>query len=272
MHANPAPWHRQLEARLEARCVMRASRVVHVSEQSRDVLRARYPSLHDRFEAISNGFDPADLADLPARRPSRADGPVRFLYAGSLRGTQVVGEFLDVFGELANREPGRLRLDLLGPIGSRFRSLAISAIRTESIGIGGPVSHAHALHAMADADVLVVFTGGGGAGADTMTGKLYECLGVRRPILLVGPDGPAAELVRSSGAGVVADPHDRSALRSAIERAAVLGRADSFTGAREEVLRAFDRRHLAERWSALLSQVVAAGPIRDQARRSAALR
>ena len=261
MHANPAPWHRPIERRLEARCVQHASRVVHASEMECEVLRGRYPRLHG-FEAIDNGFDPADLAGLPARVPAAPGDPVRFLYAGSLRGPQDVGAFLEVFGDMAKHEPGRLRLDLLGPIGPRFRSLATTAIGGNAVGISDAVPHAEALRAMSAADVLLVFTGGGGIGVNTMTGKLYECIALRRPIMLIGPEGPAADLVRSSGAGVVADPDDAPGLRAAIQRAAELARDPSFTGAPDQVLARFDRRRLAERWSALLAEVVAAGPVR----------
>ncbi len=262
MHANPAPWHRPIERRLEARCVTHASRVVHASERACEVLQARYPRIRHRFEAIDNGFDPADLAELPARRPAAPGDQVRFLYAGSLRGTQDVGAFLEVFGGLAKQEPGRLRLDLLGPIGPTFRSLATSAIGGDTIGISDPVPHADALLAMARADVLLVFTGGGGIGVNTMTGKLYEDMALRRPIMLVGPEGPAADLVRSSGVGVVAYPDDMPGLRAAIHRAAELARDPSFSGASDEVLARFDRRRLAERWSALLAEVMAAAPVR----------
>ncbi len=111
---------------------------------------------------------------------------------------------------------------------------------------------------MAEADVLLVFTVGLGIGVNTMTGKVYECMALRRPILLVGPEGPAAELVGASGAGLVADPFDRPGLEAAIKGAVELARDPSFTGASDEVLARFDRRHLAERWSALLTEVVEA--------------
>jgi glycosyltransferase involved in cell wall biosynthesis len=210
MHVNPAPWHRPIEWRLERRCVGRAAGVVHVSEQSRAVLQARYPSRAGRFWAITNGFDAADLVELPERRAVAPDQVIRFLYAGSLRGIQDVGLFLEVFGRAA-RAHGRLHLDLLGPVEPRFRDLAHADIHPDHVRVTDGVPHAAALREMAEADVLLVFIGGGGAGADTMTGKLFEYIALRRPILLVGPPGPAADLVAGSGAGVVAH---RTALSS----------------------------------------------------------
>jgi hypothetical protein len=105
--------------------------------------------------------------------------------------------------------------------------------------------------------VLVVFTGQGGAGAATMTGKLYEYLGVRRPILVVGPDGPAVDLVRSAGAGVTAPPDDGPALRAALDEVMRLARDADYAGASAEVLDRFDRRTLAAEWNTVLRNVLA---------------
>ena len=50
-----------------------------------------------------------------------------------------------------------------------------------------------------------------------LSGKVFEYLAAERPILAaVPPDGAAAELIRETGAGVVAAPDDVDALRDAL--------------------------------------------------------
>ena len=50
-----------------------------------------------------------------------------------------------------------------------------------------------------------------------LSGKVFEYLAAERPILAaVPPDGAAAELIRETGAGVVAAPDDVDALREAL--------------------------------------------------------
>ena len=254
----PAFWRAPIQRSLERRCIQRSSAVVHVSEASRTSLQLRYPRLAHRFHAITNGFDPDDLGAIPPRSPSPRGEPAKFLHAGSLRGNQIVGHFFEMFGSLARSQPGSLTLELLGEIDPHFRDAALRGADPGSLRLRTSVPHSDALAAMAESDVLVVFIGGGGAGADTMTGKLFEYLALRRPILLVGPPGPAADLVAGSGAGVVADPNDRAQLQAAISKVAALAADPSFAGAPDTVIARFDRRSLAARWATLLGEAVAA--------------
>jgi glycosyltransferase involved in cell wall biosynthesis len=58
----------------------------------------------------------------------------------------------------------------------------------------------------------------GERGRDVPSGKLYEYLAARRPILAaVPPNGTAAELIREANAGTIVAPDDLAALREAID-------------------------------------------------------
>lgn len=256
LHAHPAPWHGPIDRLLERRTLRRAARIVTIYETSRATLAKRFPGLATRTVAIPNGFDPADLVGLPSRVPATAGRPVQFLFAGSLRGTQDVGRFFEVFGERARASPATLHLTLLGYVSPQHVAWARDAIPSDALDVQPPVSHRAALEATAAADVLVLFTGGGGAGADTLTGKLFEYLALRRPILLIGPPGPAAELVANSDAGAVGSQDDVRGLEAAVDGASAMAMAQTFPGADQALLDTFHRRQLARRYSDLLAPVV----------------
>jgi glycosyltransferase involved in cell wall biosynthesis len=227
-----------------------------VSERHRQNLERRYPWLAAKFHVIPNGYDPEDFEEVPPRRPPQAGETIRFLYAGSLRGNQEVGRFFEVFGRMAS-DGHPISLELLGAFDPHFRQAAVADIDRAHLRINDSVPHADAIRAMAEAHVLVLFTGPARSGTDTTTGKLFEYMALRRPILLVGPRGPAAELVAGSGAGVVAEPADRPRLEEAILVAAEMAMQPRFAGAADDVVARFDRRALAARWTSLLRGISA---------------
>src|SRR5207244_11396252 len=65
--------------------------------------------------------------------------------------------------------------------------------------------------------LLLLIPDAGGRGKGVLSGKVFEYLAAERPSLAaVPPDGAAAELVRETGAGVVAGPDDVPGLRDAL--------------------------------------------------------
>ena len=68
--------------------------------------------------------------------------------------------------------------------------------------------------------LLLLIPDAGGRGKGVLSGKVFEYIAARRPILAaVPPDGAAADLIRETGAGIVAAPDDVDALREALRRA-----------------------------------------------------
>ncbi len=68
--------------------------------------------------------------------------------------------------------------------------------------------------------LLLLIPDAGGRGKGVLSGKVFEYIAAGRPILAaVPPDGAAADLIRETGAGIVAAPDDVDALREALARA-----------------------------------------------------
>ena len=160
---------------------------------------------------IPNGADFDDVAGLE-RHPSdrfrithtgsffgRRD-PRPFLQALADSGLDVVARFLGDF-----RDADREWVEGLG-LGDRLELLPY-APRAESL----------ALQRDSEA-LLLLIPEADGRGKGVHSGKVFEYVAVGRPILAaVPPDGAAAELIRETGAGVVAPPEDPAAIRAALE-------------------------------------------------------
>ncbi len=86
------------------------------------------------------------------------------------------------------------------------------------------IPHSEAVQVMKNAYVLLLLTkapiGKSGKPYDAagiLTGKLFEYLAARRPIIGIGPiDGEAADILKETGAGVMIDYNDYYGMREAV--------------------------------------------------------
>ena len=247
------PWRRLLEPRIERWCLRRASHVVFVSQASAGRYAENYPDLADRFEVIPNGFDPDDLpADGPISLEPVA-GPL-IGHAGSISNRRDAATFFRSFGTVVRE--GRIdpppRLLLVGPISADQLATATASVPEAHLEVRPFMPHRQALALMSACDVLLVLTNAEEAGPAALTGKIFEYLALRKPILTIAPTGPATQLMEETGAGISADPMDAAAIEQAIVRVVRLASDRTFRGAPAHVIARFDRSRQAERWAALL--------------------
>jgi glycosyltransferase involved in cell wall biosynthesis len=255
------PWRVFAERQMERWCMRRASRVVVVSHESRDRYAATYPEIADRLTVIPNGFDPEDLELVPSDRPP-IGATLTLGYAGSFQTGQKIAPMFDAIGEVVRSGvDGRsVRFEMIGPFLPHELDTARRRIPSDRLTVRPFMPHRSALRAMAEWDGLCVIATDGNT---SLAGKLYECLALRRPIVVIAPEGPATRLVRELNAGASGDPRDADSIKAAI--ATSLGMAVSFRGASEEDLAPYDRRRQAGRWSQLLRGLIEEWPTRRAA-------
>ena len=161
---------------------------------------------------ILNGADFDDFAGLEYRPGDR----FRLTHTGSFFGKRDPRPFLTALAKSG-------LVDVVARFVGDFR--AADREWAESLGLGDrlelhpyvPRREALALQRDSEA-LLLLIPEAGGRGQGVLSGKVFEYLAAERPILAaVPPGGAAAELIRETGAGVVAAPDDVQALREAIE-------------------------------------------------------
>lgn len=200
----PTAWHDRAHRRLERAVVEAADRVTMVSEAMLDTYRRRHPRVPPgHFALLPNGYDPDDWARAGA---AAAPAPGRFtlLHAGQLAHRPTVRTLLDAARRLLDEEPAlaaQLRLVFLGgneQVSDRDLARAGVASLVER---RDAAPHHDALAAMRAADALVLLGHGGAGDALVYTGKIYEYLTSRRPVLAILDAGPAADLLRAARVG-----------------------------------------------------------------------
>jgi glycosyltransferase involved in cell wall biosynthesis len=251
----PGQW---VNRRLERRFLQAAGAVVAVSEAAAAEMGNAFPEVAARLYVAANGYDPDDL-------PPEAPRPTEFeiVYTGSLPLRRDLGPFFTALARLIEERPEfgqALRLRIVGWVRERWLEAAQAAIGPERVSFDGLVSHREALVRASRSAVLLGITTRGEAGGAGLTSKLSEYLGLRRPVLMLAPDGPARMLVEASGAGLVAEPDDTAAIAAAISRLFDEWRAGTERQADAETLRRLTRRDTARAVAEALDRAAATRP------------
>jgi glycosyltransferase involved in cell wall biosynthesis len=218
----PLAAQQRADRALEARLLKRADGVVAVTKPIVADLRERL-GLDTRL--ITNGFDPEDRSIPP---PEHALDPNKhsFVHTGRLALAGVTPRpLLEAVRFLRRQEPAaaaRMELVFAGPLSEEERELLAAHDLAGLVRTTGPLDHRHALGLQREADTLLVITGGA-ARRSVATGKLFEYLAAHRPILVLGDETAAAEIVVETKTGETTSASDPEAVASALLRALASG-------------------------------------------------
>ena len=145
----------------------------------------------------------------------------------------------------------RLEVVFAGPLSTRERELLAADDLTGLVKVVGWLERPRALALQRAADTLLVVTEGASR-SSVATGKVFEYLAARRPILVLGEGTEAARIVADAGAGTATSESDPGAIASSL-RAALDG-APTVEG-RDEVLERYSYPRLVERLAALIEEI-----------------
>jgi len=194
--------------RVARRIAKRADAIVCVTPTIAEEMRAL--GARGKIEMIPNGADLNDFAEVAYTPGER----FRITHTGSFFGKRDPRPFFSALAQIEAPITARFVGDLRAADKAWVEGLELGE-RLELIPFR-PHHEAVELQRNSDALLLLLPTEGG-RGVDVPSGKLYEYLAARRPILASVPlKGTAAELVRAAGAGIVVPPEDGEAIRTAL--------------------------------------------------------
>ena len=206
------------ERALEQRVLASADAIISVTPQIVQALKDRRPGnlALDQFHYIPNGFDPAHFPEAP-HAPQH--GPFTLVHAGGLYDKRPVQPLLDVLKVWLDKYPGRrgeIKVILAGKSAPGIAEDIEGSGLSHLIEQRGFLSHVEVRQLMQQAGVNLLMIEHVKTAAWLFTGKAFEYMGARRPILMLGPDpSPLADLVRECGLGQVSsykDPANSAAI------------------------------------------------------------
>lgn len=217
----PGRLRRWLERFLERRVVKAARLVTTTTDALTRQLSAKVPEAQNKFQTITNGFDPEDLREGEAK----VGGPFVLLHAGSLYQKRQVLPFLRVFGEWMQAKPDRamdMSLVFLGSVSPEDKKAMkdiLHRYRLEhSVRFVPVMPYRVGLEMMREADGLMLVTDQEEGGRDLVPTKLYEYLSLKKPILALTPEkGECANLLRKFSQKLIVDQNNPDTVWEALD-------------------------------------------------------
>ncbi len=250
----PSPWHRRRHRSMEAQSC-RAEAVVVTTQWHQQLLQSSYPNA--RVERISNGYDGNKLMAFQEARP--ADAKLTITHTGMLTQNRTATFFLEGLRRMLTVHPEareRLCVQFIGPREDHNERAATELGLDDVVRFLDTMTHRDALQAQADSHILLLIKHVNDKYTGLVPGKLYEYLGLRRPILALAPSGEAADLVARHHRGEVVANNDSGAIAAVL--AAMFKRyrdGDLFAAYQLNPLPQYDRRHLAGDLASLLESI-----------------
>ncbi len=174
---------------LEDQVLKTADGIVVASTGMQEEFEART----QRITFIPNGFDPKDFEQTVTEIPEK----MRLAYVGNLKSNQNIYGFWLALSSLSPEQRSSVELEITGNMAADVKESIASYALEDLIKVKAFVPHREAIERMLNAHVLLLPIPQSENNKSILTGKLFEYLATRRPILAIGPTGGnAADILR----------------------------------------------------------------------------
>lgn len=261
LHSYVTPLHRMRHRALEQRCLRVANRIVTINRRIKELLLTEYPMLgHGDIDIVPQGYDGEDFS--PDIHPQR-QGPMVLTHAGTFYHNRTPRHLLHALAAIKSRAPHTaqdIRIQFVGMEREEDKALVQNLGLESHVRFLGYLPHRECVDILLSSHALFMMIGEG-PGEDMMsTGKLYEYLGTRRPILACVPEGVARQALAKSGAAFITDPADSIAIAQELDRLVALHRAGTLPTGNESHAAQFERSVLTGQLVRIFESAIAVEP------------
>lgn len=219
---------------------------------------AKYPDLDpSKFIHVPNGFDSNDFPDVTYIPNST----FTVTYTGSMYGRRNPESLFKAIEELlaeSKISPEDFTLRFVGRFGNEVSEMFDKATFSARIEQIGYVSHHESIELIMKSDALLLVVDESKESREIVPGKVYEYIGVNRPLIAIGPeDGAVANLIRETSTGNIAHQNNIEKIKSMFMHAYTKWKNGSHTtDSNQDIIRKYERRNAAGRLAELLSKLV----------------
>ncbi|MEI6752259.1 MAG: glycosyltransferase family 4 protein [Paludibacter sp.] len=203
----------KIHHRLENKVIQRADNVLVVSNE----MKIEYELLKPKsIQVITNGFDESDVQKIAVQ----TDSKFSISHIGTLNAARNPKTVWKVLSKLCNEMPdfkSDLQIQLIGKVDFSVLEDIRKTGLTDNLHKIDYLTHSEAIAKQQSSQVLMLLINNSANAKGILTGKFFEYMAAKRPILAVGPvDGDASTILKETDAGIMVDFQDEISTRNAI--------------------------------------------------------
>ncbi|HNP48758.1 MAG TPA: glycosyltransferase [Bacteroidia bacterium] len=246
LHTFPA---KRKDARYEREVLEQCSAAVVVSDEIKLLFEKKSAKISkENIHVIPNGYDESDFQTL--QKLSRETFLIT--YVGTIADSYNPQVFFSVFHDLLKDYPF-MRIRFVGSVSGQVMQCIEQYGLKENVELIGHVSHEVAIQHMQNSAVLLLVIPEVKNDKGILTGKLFEYLGSKRPVLGIGPeDGDAAKILNASKAGKMFSREQKSEMEKWLKDAVGKWKADATFGVEHVNVEQYSRRELSRKLAAVI--------------------
>lgn len=176
----------------ENKVLLKSDRLITVGQNLAKAFVAKQEKIRDKISVISNGYDEEDFKALIQKTP----GKFTITYVGTLSEAYPIENVLRALSEISRD----YILRFVGKVPPSIKAVIINMLGIEKTEFIPYSPHSEAVRLMNESSMLLLVIPVSKQSNVITTGKVFEYIASRKPVLYVGPeDGDAAIILQNCG-------------------------------------------------------------------------
>lgn len=186
-----------IDGKLEKSVLKKADKIITVGPSLKNLFSQKIKGTAEKTEVITNGYDEKDFAGLVPYTPRI----FTISYIGTLSDAYPIEGFMAALNTFKLRGNDFI-LRFIGTVSPKQKEFILSSVDQSYIEFISSVNHGTAIRYMVESSVLLLIIPDHKSNRSIITGKLFEYVASRKPILCLGPvNGDAANILALYGYG-----------------------------------------------------------------------
>jgi glycosyltransferase involved in cell wall biosynthesis len=251
----PTPLHKLFNYKLEKKALRASARILVTNRRTKELILKRYKFLdYSDVTILSHGYDPADFTTDPKIHIDKSNR-MRIAHAGVFYADRTPKYMFEAMRNLFQLKPelkNQIELYLIGTLQDEFVKMIHKYGLEGNVVATGYLDHTHCIHHLKAADVLWLTLNN-----DTQSpGKLYEYLGLMKPVLGCLPDGFVSQTLKEAGGALIVPPNDVDKIQTALSQLLEMYKSKTLATPQKDIVDRYNRIDLTNELSKIFGFLV----------------